>query len=142
MIPTLWIALGGALGTIGRYWAAVWLAPYSRDLPWGTIAINIVGSFAIGFFGTYTAAVGRHPLPETARLFFMVGVCGGFTTFSSFSLQTLDMLRGGAPGRAVANVALSVMLCLAGVALGHATAAQFNAGVRQVAQTATEEEAS
>ena len=139
MAETIWIALGGALGSVARYWFAVWWAPLSRDLPWGTIAINIIGSFAIGFFGTLTASGGRHPLPDTARLFFMVGVCGGFTTFSSFSLQTLDLLRGGAPGRAVANIALSVALCLGAVTLGHLAASQLNGGVRQVAETAPEE---
>jgi CrcB protein len=70
----------------------------------------------------------------------MVGICGGFTTFSSFSLQTLDLLRGGAWGRAMANVGLSVMLCLASVAAGHALASHLNGGARQVAQIAIEEE--
>jgi CrcB protein len=142
MAVTLWIALGGALGSVARYWFAVWAVPVSRDLPWGTIAINILGSFAIGFFGTLTTASGRHPLPETARLFFMVGVCGGFTTFSSFSLQTLDLLRVGAPGRAFANIAFSVALCLGAVALGHAAALRLNAGELRIAQTRTEEGAS
>lgn len=141
-MTTLWIALGGALGTIARYWVAVGMLPLSRSLPWGTIAINIVGSFIIGFFGTLTLTSGRHPLPEGARLFVMVGFCGGFTTFSSFSLQTLDLLRGGAWTRALLNIALSVLLCLAAVAAGHALAAQFNAGARQVAQNIVEEKAS
>lgn len=142
MAATLWIALGGALGSVARYWLALWALPISRDLPWGTILINIAGSFAIAFFGTLTAVNGRHPLPDAARLFFMVGVCGGFTTFSSFSLQTLDLLRGGAPGRALANVALSVALCLGSVTLGYLVAAQINAGARQVSQTPPEEIAS
>ncbi len=138
---TLWIGLGGALGTIARYWIAVLAIPVSRSLPWGTIGINIAGSFLIGFVGTLTLASGRHPLPETVRLFVMVGFCGGFTTFSSFSLQTLDLLRGGAWSRACINIALSVLLCLAAVAAGHLLAAQFNGGAQAVAQTATEEEA-
>ena len=142
MVQTLWIALGGALGSVARYWLALWAVPISRGLPWGTIMINVAGSFAIGFFGTLTLAAGRHPAPETARLFFMVGVCGGFTTFSSFSLQTLDLLRAGAPGRALANAALSVLLCLGAVALGHAAGAALNGGAVQVAQTQAEEEAS
>lgn len=142
MTTTLWIALGGALGSVARYWVALWMLPVSRDLPWGTIAINILGSFAIAFVGTLTVAAGRHPWPETARLFVMVGVCGGFTTFSSFSLQTLDLLRAGAPGRALANVALSVLLCLFAVTLGFVAAEHLNGGIRQVAQTALEEEAS
>ena len=130
MAATLWIALGGALGSVARYWCAVLAAPLSRELPWGTIGINIAGSFAIALFGTLTAESGRHPLPDTARLFFMVGICGGFTTFSSFSLQTLDLLRGGAPGRALANIMLSVVLCLGAVMLGYLLAAHLNAALR------------
>ena len=142
LVATLCVAAGGALGSVGRYWVGVWALPLSRSLPWGTIAVNVAGAFVIGLFGTLTLAAGRHPLPETARLFVMVGVCGGFTTFSSFSLQTFDLLRGGAVARAALNVALSVLLCLAAVAAGHALAAQLNGGARQVAQTALEEEAS
>ena len=138
---SLAVALGGALGSLARYWIALWALPISRVLPWGTMLINIAGCFAISFFGTLTLAGGRFAVPEPGRLFFMVGVCGGFTTFSSFSLQTLDLLRGGAIGRACVHVGLSVLLCLASVTLGHALAAQLNGGARQVAQTVVEEEA-
>ena len=138
---TLVVALGGALGSVARYWVAIWALPVSRALPWGTVGINVAGSFLIGFVGTLTLANGRHPAPDWLRLFVMVGFCGGFTTFSSFSLQTLDLLRGGAVVRALLNVALSVLLCLAAVAAGHAGAAQLNGGARDVAQTAAEEEA-
>lgn len=135
------MALGGAFGSVARYWIALWALPVSRNLPWGTIGINIAGSFVIGFFGTLTLATGRHPAPDGVRLFVMVGLCGGFTTFSSFSLQTLDLLRGGSLVRAAANVVLSVALCLAAVALGHAIAQRFNGGDGAVAQLAIEEEA-
>jgi CrcB protein len=142
MQQTLFIAAGGAIGSVARYWIAVWALPVSRHLPWGTIGINIAGSFVIGFFGTLTLEGGRHPTPEWLRLFVMVGICGGFTTFSSFSLQTLDLLRGDAWGRALANVGLSVLLCLACVAAGHSAAASLNDGAGQVAETAIEERAS
>ena len=142
MTQTLLVALGGAIGSVGRYWLALWALPLSRSLPWGTIAINVIGSFAISFFGTLTLQHGKYPVPEPARIFFMVGVCGGFTTFSSFSLQTLDLLRAGAAGRAMINVAASVLLCLGSVAAGHVLAAQLNGGAVQVTQTAVEEEAS
>ncbi len=142
MQQTLLIALGGALGSVARYWIAVWALPISRNLPWGTIGINIAGSFLIGFFGTLTLQSGRYPAPDWLRLFVMVGVCGGFTTFSSFSLQTLDMLRGDAWGRALLNVGLSVLLCLAAVGAGHVAAAQLNGGARQMAENIVEEEAS
>lgn len=134
MQQTFWVALGGALGSVARYWVAVWALPISRQLPWGTIGINVLGSFIIGFFGTLTLGSGRYPAPEGVRLFVMVGFCGGFTTFSSFSLQTLDLLRADAWGRALANVGASVLLCLAAVAAGHAAAAQLNGGARHVAE--------
>jgi CrcB protein len=142
MTATLWIALGGAIGSVARYWIALWMLPVSQSLPWGTILINILGSFAIGFFGTLTIQGGRYPAPELWRLFFMVGVCGGFTTFSSFSLQTFDLLRAGAPMRAIINMTVSVVLCLAAVSLGYALAEKWNGGVKQVVESAIEEEAS
>ncbi len=138
---TLLLALGGALGTLARFGVGLWAAPISQALPWGTILINIAGSFMIGFVGTLTLASGRFPFAEPLRLFLMVGFCGGFTTFSSFSLQTLDLLRGGAPGRALVNVALSVVLCLGAVALGHGLGALLNGGAVAVAQVDLEEEA-
>lgn len=136
----LLVMIGGALGTLARYAVSVLTLPISRELPWGTIAINVTGSFIIGFFGTLTLAHGRYPLPENLRLFMMVGVCGGYTTFSSFSLQTLDLLRSGAMLRAGINIAASVVLCVAAVAIGHAVAAQLNGGAAQIAQIAIEEE--
>lgn len=135
------MALGGALGTLARYFAAAAMLPISKNLPWGTIVVNIAGAFIIGFFGTLTLAHGRYPVSENARLVVMVGFCGGFTTFSSFSLQTLDLLRKGTLGAALMNIVLSVALCLCSVAAGHYLAAHFNGGASQVAQIAIEEEA-
>lgn len=136
------VMLGGAIGTLGRYLVSVATAPYSRAMPWGTIlAINTVGSFIIGFFGTLTLAHGRFPVSENMRLFVMVGICGGYTTFSSFSLQTLDLLRADAWGRALANIVLSAVLCLGAVSLGHLAASKLNTGAFQIAQNETEEDA-
>jgi CrcB protein len=135
------IALGGALGTLGRYALSLVALPISQNLPWGTILINILGSFVIGFFGTLTLSTGKFPVSENWRLFVMVGLCGGFTTFSAFSLQTLDLIRGGSLTRASANIFLSVTLCVAAVAVGHVLAACLNGGAREIAQTAIEEEA-
>ncbi len=137
----LLIALGGALGTLGRHGLALAMSPISQSLPWGTIVINIAGCFMIGFFGSLTLAHGRFPLPEAARLFVMVGICGGFTTFSSFSLQTLDLLRSGAVARALTNVGVSVILCLLAVALGHMIGSRLSGGLPAVAQIGIEEEA-
>jgi CrcB protein len=135
------VMAGGALGTLARYLIGLAALPISQDLPWGTIIINIAGSFIIGFFGTMTLAHGRFPVPENLRLFVMIGICGGFTTFSSFSLQTLDLLRTGAPVRAGINIVGSVVLCVLAVALGHYLASQINGGARAVAQIMIEEEA-
>jgi CrcB protein len=134
------IALGGALGTLARYLIALIAMPVSRELPLGTIGINIVGSFIIGLFGTLTLAQGRFPVSENLRLFVMVGICGGFTTFSSFSLQTLDLMRSGAMARAAVNVVASVALCLCAVAAGHFLAARLNGDRAAIAQIAIEEE--
>jgi CrcB protein len=135
------VMVGGALGSLARYLIALLAAPVSQSLPLGTIGINILGSFIIGLFGTLTLAQGRYPVAENVRLFVMVGFCGGFTTFSSFSLQTLDLLRSGATVRALINIAASVVLCIAAVAAGHLLAAQINGGAERIAQTAIEKEA-
>ena len=134
------VLLGGAAGTLARYVVSVLTLAISRELPWGTIIVNVTGSFVIGLFGTLTLAQGRFPLSENARLFVMVGFCGGYTTFSSFSLQTLDLLRSGAIARAGINIGASVVLCVASVALGHFAAAKLNDGMVQIAQIAIEEE--
>ncbi len=135
------ILAGGAIGTLGRYLISLLAQPLSNQLPWGTILINISGSFVIGFFGTLTLAAGKYPVSENVRLFVMVGLCGGYTTFSVFSLQTLDLLRAGAVGRAVLNALGSVILCLIAVAAGHMLAAQLNGGAVPIAQLDIEEDA-
>ncbi len=142
MNPTtlLLVMLGGALGTGARYLVSWLTVPASTSLPWGTVLINVTGSFVIGFFGTLTLAGGRFAAPEPLRLFVMVGLCGGYTTFSAFSLQTFDLLRAGAWGRAGLNVGVSLVLCLAATAAGHLAGAQLNGHAVGVAQTALEEE--
>ena len=123
----LWIGLGGALGSIGRAWLAVAVARVTGpQFPWGTILINIVGSFVIGFFGTLTTSDSRFAVPTDVRAFVMVGICGGFTTFSSFSLQTLELARDGRMGQALGNVGMSVAFCLLAVAAGHYGAATIH----------------
>ncbi len=86
--------------------------------PWAVLFINVLGSFVIGWFGTISAPDGRLPAASDIRIFVMVGICGGFTTFSSFSLQTFDLLRGGETMLAAAYVIASVLLCVLGVGLG------------------------
>lgn len=119
-MTALWIAAGGAVGTLLRYWLNLLVtARLGEAMPWGTIAINITGSLAIGLFSALTEPGGRLMVPTALRLFVLVGVCGGYTTFSSFSLQTLALFEAGEPGRAAANVIGTVSLCLAAVWIGY-----------------------
>jgi CrcB protein len=122
-----WIALGSALGGIARFWVSGIAARLAGEtFPWGTIAINVVGSFVIGFFATLTGPDGRWFVSSTARQFVMVGICGGFTTFSSFSLQTLNLAKDGEWVQAAGNIGGSVVLCLAAVCAGYALAASLD----------------
>jgi fluoride exporter len=114
-----WVALGGALGSMARFWMANAVAALTGPaFPWGTLAINVIGSFAIGLFFSLTGPGGRLDVPSDARVFVMIGICGGFTTFSSFSLQTLALIQGGELLRAGGYVVGSVGLCLLFVWLG------------------------
>ncbi len=141
MSAYVWVVAGSALGGFLRF-GLVRLTPgWNATLPWSTIAINILGSFVIGYFGSLTLAGGRFAVSENVRLFVMVGVCGGFTTFSSFSLQTFDLLRGGSWPRALLNIGLSVLLCLLAVAFGYKLGERgtHNPGGAAIAQTADEQ---
>jgi protein CrcB len=136
MIPYLWVALGSALGGTARYGLGLTAARlWGESFPWGTIAINIIGSFVIGFFGALTAPDGVMPASPSLRTFVMVGICGGFTTFSSFSLQTLSLARDGSWFPAMGNVVLSVALCLAAVTLGQVSAERIGVLQAEAAPT-------
>ncbi len=97
-----------------------------ETFPWGTLLVNIVGSFIIGFFATLTGPDGRIFAGSLLRQFVMVGICGGYTTFSSFSLQTLNQMNDGEWLRAGANIGASVILCLVSVWAGQILAASIN----------------
>jgi CrcB protein len=116
------VMLGSALGGLLRYIVGRLTTTISFGFPFGTVLINVVGSFVIGYFGTLTLQTGKHPASDNIRLFVMVGLCGGFTTFSAFSLQTFDLIRSGAWMRAITNAVVSVVLCVAAVSVGHALA--------------------
>jgi CrcB protein len=124
----LWIAIGSAMGGMARYWCSGLAAhAFGETFPWGTLIVNIVGSFIIGFLATITGPDGRLFVPTIGRQFVMIGICGGFTTFSSFSLQTLNLLNDGEWYYAGGNIILSVVLCLLAVWIGHVGAVQLNA---------------
>ena len=134
----LWVTLGSAIGGLLRYAITRLTLTLSISFPFGTVLINVLGSFVIGYFGTLTLQSGKYPASDNLRLFVMVGICGGFTTFSSFSLQTFDLMRSGGWGRALANVVLSVVLCVGAVAAGHLLAQQ-SVNQAAIAETAEEE---
>jgi len=138
----LWVTIGSAIGGLLRYVLTRLTLNLSAGFPYGTILINVLGSFVIGYFGTLTLQSGKYAVSENLRIIVMIGLCGGFTTFSSFSLQTFDLLRNGCIVRAAINIIVSVVLCICAVALGHAVAAHFNGNAREIAQISTEEEAS
>ena len=123
----LWIAIGSALGGTARFALSGFVArAFGETFPWGTLIINVTGSFAIGFFNTLTGPDGRWFVSSQGRLFFMTGICGGYTTFSAFSLQTLDLIRRGDAAGAGCNVVGSVSLCLIAVWLGYLAATALN----------------
>ena len=119
MLSYIVVMLGGALGTGARFWASGLIAERAGEFfPLGTLIVNITGSFAIGFLAAFADPEGRFLLSPRFREFFLVGVCGGYTTFSSFSLQTLDLIRDGDWFKAGLNTLLSFACCLAAVWLG------------------------
>ena len=127
MMLYLLIAVGGALGSVARFALSGFIANhFGTTFPWGTFIINVTGSFVIGFYATLTAPDGRVFASGNSRQFFMTGICGGYTTFSSFSLQTLNLARDEEWLQAGGNAVGSLVACLAAVWLGHLAAAYFN----------------
>ena len=124
------VGLGGALGSMLRFGLGGWIdAAATRGgpiFPWGTVCVNVTGCFIIGFIATISAVDGRVFLSPLLRQFIMIGILGGYTTFSSFSLQTLALAQGGQWWAAAGNVLLSVVLCLIGVWLGALLAGSLN----------------
>ena len=116
----LLIAIGSALGGVARHAVGVFVAQkWGSAFPWGTLTVNVVGSFSIGVLGALVAVSQRASSADVVRELVMIGFLGGFTTFSAFSLQTLQLLRDGRAGLALANVATSVVVCLVAVWLGY-----------------------
>ena len=113
------VAVGGALGTLGRYAVSGVVAnAFGETFPWGTLLVNVTGSLVIGFLAALTGPDSRLVASQNARTFLLVGICGGYTTFSSFSLQTLELIRNRDFGEAGGNILLSVAACIAAVAIG------------------------
>jgi len=119
MLNAVWLFIGGGLGTLARWGVSGFVARHwGETFPLGTLVVNVTGSFIIGLFATLTGPEGRLLAPASFRQFFMLGVCGGYTTFSSFSVQTLALARDGEWLFAALNAIASVILCLIVVWLG------------------------
>lgn len=123
-----WIAIGSALGGMARFWCSgVAARVFGETFPWGTLIVNVVGSFIIGFFAVVSGPDGRLMIGSVPRQFVMVGLCGGYTTFSSFSLQTLNLLQDREYLYASLNIGASVLACLLAVWFGAVCAHSLNA---------------
>jgi CrcB protein len=119
MLSYIFVMLGGALGTGARFWLSGLVAERGGEFfPLGTLIVNVSGSFVVGFFAAFTGSEGPVLVSPRFWQFFMIGMCGGYTTFSSFSLQTLDLARDGDWLKALLNTVLSFACCLAAVWLG------------------------
>jgi len=123
MLTLLLIALGSALGGMARYGMSQAISlSFGETFPWGTLLVNVLGSFIIGVFAALSGPDSRFLIAPEIRQFVMIGLCGGFTTFSSFSLQTFSLLQDNEWLFASLNIILSVMLCLMLTWVGFMTA--------------------
>ena len=129
MLAWVWVILGSALGGMARYSVSGAVARrVGETFPWGTLVVNISGSFVIGLFAQLTAAGGAFAGDLGMRQFVVIGLCGGYTTFSSFSLQTLSLARDGEWFRVAGNIVASVALCLIAAWAGYSLGAFTSGG--------------
>ena len=133
MIAYFWVALGGALGSVARFWIngltiSEKFPGTAATFPLGTLLVNVTGSFLIGVIAALAIPEGRMDSPSRTftTQFLMIGICGGYTTFSSFSLQTMNLLRDREFIYAGGNIILSVILCMVAVWLGYVLGTAFN----------------
>jgi fluoride exporter len=126
-IAYLWIALGAAIGGMARFGVASTIANWIGAIfPWGTLVVNLTGCFVIGIFNALTGPDGIFLVPLNTRLFVMAGLCGGYTTFSAFSLETLNLMLTGEWVAAGGYIIASVVFCMIGVWLGHVAGLLIN----------------
>jgi fluoride exporter len=121
------VALGSIVGAVARFLVSVlFVSQFGNGFPWGTLFVNVTGSFVIGFYAALTGPDGRLFVSVRQRLFVMVGICGGYTTFSAFSLETLRFVQSGNAQTALVYLLVSAITWIASVWLGHALAARLN----------------
>lgn len=123
----IWVSIGSAVGGAARFWiSGLVAARYGQTFPFGTLTVNVTGSLLIGVFAAMNEPEGRWFMNPSMRQLLMIGFCGGYTTFSSFSLQTLTLLYDGQWWRAAANAIASFALCLVAVWFGFISLSAFN----------------
>jgi CrcB protein len=120
-----YVATGSVIGGVARYLVALIIEP-GPGFPWATLFVNVTGSFIIGFYSALSGPDGRLFASARQRQFVMTGFCGGYTTFSAFSLETFRLMQGGMARTAFLNMAVSVVTWLLAVWLGHALASRLN----------------
>ena len=121
------VALGSIVGAVARFLVSVlFVSQFGDRFPWGTLFVNVTGSFVIGFYAALTGPDGRLFVSARQRLFVMVGICGGYTTFSAFSLETLRLVQSGRGQTALVYLVVSAVTWIASVWIGHALAARLN----------------
>ena len=117
MIQTIAIASGGAIGALMRFWVSNWTYQvFGRNFPYGTLMVNVLGSLLMGFLFIWLTE--RAAVSAEWRGIILVGFLGAFTTFSTFSIETFNLIQGGELGKAMLNILLSVVLCLAAAWIG------------------------
>jgi len=127
MFPYLYVAIGGAIGSVARFWISGAVArQWGETFPWGTFAVNVSGSLLIGFLTALSEPGGRRFIGPSGVQFLMIGICGGYTTFSSFSRETFNLLRDREWLYAGGNVILSVTACMIAVWLGYILGVAIN----------------
>ncbi|MGH6682002.1 MAG: fluoride efflux transporter CrcB [Bradyrhizobium sp.] len=119
------VAAGAVLGGVARYLISI-IIHSGAGVPWATLFVNVTGSFIIGFYGALSGPDGRLFITARQRQFVMTGFCGGYTTFSSFSLEIIKLLQANTARAALIYVAVSIVTWLLGVWLGHALASRLN----------------
>ncbi len=117
LLQVIAIAAGGALGSLLRFWASNGVyALLGRAFPYGTLTVNVVGSLAMGFL--YVLLIERMSVGPEARAAVLIGLLGGFTTFSSFSIETMNLIEQAEYLKAILNMLLSVLICVPAAWLG------------------------
>jgi len=121
------VALGSIIGAVARFLVSVlFVSQFGNGFPWATLFVNVTGSMMIGFYAALTGPDGRLMASPRQRQFVMVGICGGYTTFSAFSLETLRLVQSGRADTALLYLLVSAVTWIAGVWLGHVLAARLN----------------